>query len=187
VESPQRTVLIVDDEEPFLLSLADGLASSGSHFRVVMATSGEAALELLDRLTVDLVVTDLKMPGMDGLELIRRLRDRHPGLPVMVMTAFKSSQAETALARFLPLAILDKPLDFREFVDAINTALFPRPGKRPTLVTTSLAALTLLVCAASASGAFVWAGGGVAGHPAELEFRLNESERRFAPCSDPRA
>lgn len=186
MENLQKTVLVVDDEEPFLLSLADGLAPLGSELRVVTAPSGEAALELVDRLTVDLVVTDLKMPGMDGLELIRRLRARHPSLPVMVMTAFKSPQAETELARFSPLIILDKPLDFQEFVDAIKTALFPRPGKRPTLVTASLAALLLSACAASLSEACVPSGERVARNPAELENRLGDPEWRFAPCSDPR-
>lgn len=182
---PKRTALVVDDEEPFLLSLADGVAAFDSEIRVVTASSGQAALELVDRLAVDLLVTDLRMPGMDGLELIRSLRARRPCLPVIVMTAFKSPTAEAELARFSPLAILDKPLDLGELFRAIRTALLPEDGNHLFLVTPFLAAL-ILFTAGSLEAASLPGERCTPRNPAELESRQDAPKWRFASCSDPR-
>lgn len=186
MEALPKTVLVVDDEEPFLLSLADGLAPFAPEFRVVTATSGEAALELVDRLIVDLVVTDLRMPDVNGLDLIRLLRLRQPHVPVVVMTAFKSTETEADLAEFPLAAVLEKPLEFEEFVNALRAALFPGRERRPGGFTAFLAALVLLVFAACGAEARVAAGGCVPDGPAAVELGLGDAEWRFAPCSDPR-
>ncbi|PWC37373.1 hypothetical protein TSO221_27685 [Azospirillum sp. TSO22-1] len=77
-------VLVVDDEPLAVAALRDVLEWCG--LRVTTAENGEAALRAFAEAPADLLVTDLKMPRMDGVALIRRLRETHPGLPVIVMT-----------------------------------------------------------------------------------------------------
>ena len=75
------------------------IESLGEDFEVEFATDGREALEVVGRIDVDLVVTDLRMPEIDGLELVKRLREEHPLVPVILMTARGSEQiAVKALA-----------------------------------------------------------------------------------------
>ncbi len=125
----RKTVLVVDDEELFLLSLVDALAPHEARFRVVTALSGEDALELIGRLPVDLVITDVRMPGMDGVELVRQLASRHPRLPVIVMTAFSSARLLRELASCFPAAVLEKPLELEELVRVVEQCLLESPAR----------------------------------------------------------
>lgn len=141
----RKTVLIVDDEEPFLLSLVDALAPHAARFRVMTALSGTAAIALAERAQVDLLVTDLKMPGMNGFQLLWRFAADHPHVPVIVMTAFNSPEIERALADFSPVAVLEKPLDLEELVGALSKALREdekRNGAGLPVVTLALLTLT---------------------------------------------
>lgn len=119
-----RTVLIVDDEEPLLLSLADGLASHSARFKTVIAPSGEAALEVVSRVGVDLVITDLRMPGIDGVELMRQLVSVRPGLPVVVLTAHSSVRALREIGALPLVAVLEKPVELDELLRVIYRSLF---------------------------------------------------------------
>jgi two-component system NtrC family response regulator len=65
-----KDILIVDDERPFLLSLAEGLGFYSRYFNVITAESAAKAMEILTTIVVDLVVTDLKMPGISGVEFV---------------------------------------------------------------------------------------------------------------------
>jgi two-component system response regulator MprA len=79
-------VLAVDDDAHLLAVLRDGLSSQG--FSVVLAENGAEALERLARHSVDIVVTDLAMPGMNGLQLARRCKQLKPALPIVMLTAW---------------------------------------------------------------------------------------------------
>lgn len=91
-----KKLLVVDDEEAVRTTLARALGSGPGAFLVRAAGSGREALDLLAREDVDLVVTDLRMPEMDGLELIAVLRREHPGLPVIVASG-RANAAEEAV------------------------------------------------------------------------------------------
>ncbi|HTQ81286.1 MAG TPA: response regulator [Thermoanaerobaculia bacterium] len=91
-----KRILVVDDEEPVRASLVFGLRAGLAGCFVTAAGGGREALELLARQPVDLVVTDLRMPEMDGLELITYLRRDHPGLPVVVVSGVANA-AEDAV------------------------------------------------------------------------------------------
>jgi len=86
-------VLIVDDEEPFRTALADRLRALGEHVRG--ASQGEEALEILERERVRVVILDLLMPGMGGMETLRQIKIRHPGTEVILLTG--TGSVETAL------------------------------------------------------------------------------------------
>lgn len=120
-----ENVLLVDDEQPFLLSLKDGLISHSSDLNILCATNGKEAVEILSNHQVDMVVTDLKMPQMDGFELLAYLTARHPNIPVIVMTAFGNPEIARWLEQMGAFQFLEKPLDYGMLVDKIFEGLSP--------------------------------------------------------------
>jgi CheY-like chemotaxis protein len=123
-----KYVLIVEDEKTFQISILDGLRRHEEEFRVLTAENGKAAKEILETLPVDLVVTDLKMPEMDGIELIAYIRKNHPYTPVIVMTAFGNPELENWLQSIGVFGYLEKPIDFEEFTNKILSALALKSG-----------------------------------------------------------
>lgn len=99
-------VLIVDDELLLLRSLRRRLQRAGH--QVVLATNGREALEALAHADFDVVLTDVRMPELDGLELARRLARLHPTLPVLFMSGHADPDD---LLEVEPLAVFQKPLD----------------------------------------------------------------------------
>ncbi len=84
-------ILFVDDEPDFLDLMEKRLGKRG--FTVATATSGEKALELLADATFDAMVLDVKMPGMDGIEVLRRVKAKRPDLPVLLLTGHASVES----------------------------------------------------------------------------------------------
>jgi CheY-like chemotaxis protein len=118
-----KYVLIVDDEKTFQLTLLDGLRTFERDFRVLTAENGEKAEEILKTLPVDLVVTDLKMPEMDGFELLAYIKKRHPHTPVVVMTAFGNPELEQWLRSLGIHGYLEKPFEFYDLTNNIYAGL----------------------------------------------------------------
>ncbi|NLC70322.1 MAG: response regulator [Desulfuromonadaceae bacterium] len=122
-----KTVLIVDDERPFLLSLEEGLAAFSDRFNVICAGNGEEALEIFQKQKIDLLVTDLKMPVMDGFQLITEVMRIDPYLPVIVMTAFGTPEIEERISAMTPLHYLEKPIDFDTLTQMVDKASATEP------------------------------------------------------------
>lgn len=123
-----KYVLIVEDEKTFQLTLLDGLRKYEKDFRVMPAENGKQAMEVLKTLTIELVVTDLKMAEMDGIELIDYIRKNYPYIPVIVMTAYGNSDLENWLRSVGVFAYLEKPVDFTELTEKIFSALTLKSG-----------------------------------------------------------
>ncbi|WP_243304591.1 response regulator [Geothrix oryzisoli] len=121
--TPPPTVLVVDDEELFLRTALDGFADSTSDMTVLTAKNGRLAAQILDTRHVDLVVTDLKMPEMDGYGLLSHMSRHHPGVPAIVMTAFGTPEIESRLREQGVTSVLDKPFDFPRLRKAITDSL----------------------------------------------------------------
>lgn len=102
-------VLLVDDEEDFARTLSKVLSRRG--LDVDCAFSGEAALERLETTAYQVAVVDLKMPGMDGLELLERAKHRHPNLEVILLTAHGTVPAGIEGLRGGAADFLAKPVD----------------------------------------------------------------------------
>lgn len=120
------TVLLVDDE-PDVLDSYRTLFELELGVRVLTATSGKKALELLGRERVDLVITDYRMPGMDGIEFLERARKSWPELPFYLFTAFgtediRDRAREANVSRFVSKAI--EPAELAKLVgrDAARAA-----------------------------------------------------------------
>ncbi|MBT8372684.1 MAG: response regulator, partial [Deltaproteobacteria bacterium] len=81
-----ETILVVDDEKNYLLVLSAVLEDEG--YEVMTALGGQDALEIQKASDLDLILTDMKMPGMDGIELLENIKLEDPDLPVIMMTAY---------------------------------------------------------------------------------------------------
>jgi CheY-like chemotaxis protein len=133
-----KNILIVDDEARLLKSIEAGLLIYRRKFKVLTAANGKEAVDILNTTEIDLVVTDLKMPGMDGFELLAYIHSKFPFLPAIVMTAFCTPDIEEKLVNGNSIRILEKPIDFDDLADAISGAL-EREGKEGSLTGISLA------------------------------------------------
>lgn len=113
-------VLLVDDEEDFLKLLAKRLRRRS--LEVSCASTAEDALEVLARQTIAVVVLDIRLPGMDGLEALRRIREIHPATQVIMLTGFTDrAVVDEAQARGA-FCTLVKPVDVSELLARIHQA-----------------------------------------------------------------
>jgi two-component system NtrC family response regulator len=117
--SPSKRILIVDDDPSIRYMLSRVLLDEG--YETAAAAYGRAGLEIAAAQRVDLVLLDLKMPGMNGQETVEELALLRPGLPVIIMTAYSSQKAGIPLAGVS--ALLQKPLDFPVLLEAIRRLL----------------------------------------------------------------
>ncbi|GBC92561.1 Transcriptional regulatory protein ZraR [bacterium HR15] len=118
------TVLIVDDEENIRRVLSMGLQKDGYH--TLTASGGHQALKLLDEAHCDVLVSDVVMPDMNGLELLRRVREKYPDLIVVMMTAFGTIPAAVEAMRLGAVDFLTKPLEMDVLRKVIRNALRDR-------------------------------------------------------------
>src|SRR5688500_699832 len=114
-------ILVVDDEASARSGLEKLLRQEG--YEVESADGGAAALALRDERTFDVVVTDLKMPGMDGVELMKKLKDLDRDLPVIVVTAFSDVSSAVNAMRAGAEDYLTKPVDFDALLLAVDRAI----------------------------------------------------------------
>jgi two-component system, chemotaxis family, chemotaxis protein CheY len=117
-------VLVIDDQEPIRRIVRRALEQDGHE--VADASDGAAGMALLDRAPVDVVITDIFMPGMDGIQALREIRKRFPAVKVIAMSGGDSSglmdlrrDAELLGA----VKSLSKPFTAREIVDVVRSAL----------------------------------------------------------------
>jgi CheY-like chemotaxis protein len=119
-----RRVLVVDDDAVVGRSISRVLGGGGYQVRETL--SGSEALEELRHQRYDLVFTDLRMPGLDGLEVASRVRREHPGLPVVVVTGYGSERSETRARDLGVAAFLRKPLTPEMILDNAHRAMGER-------------------------------------------------------------
>jgi CheY-like chemotaxis protein len=116
------TVLVVDDSEVDR-RLIGGLLEKDPEFTVTFAGDGLEALERLERVAPDLVVTDLQMPGMDGLELVAAVRAEYPQVPVILITAHGSEEIASAALEWGAASYVPKPQLAQRLVDTARQVL----------------------------------------------------------------
>lgn len=112
------TVLVVDDDERFRDRLASALRKR--QFEVVMAADGVEALRLVETSDPEWVLVDLRMPGINGLELVRQLLTKEPHLQIVVLTAFGSIATALEAVRRGAVDYLQKPADIEEILHAFR-------------------------------------------------------------------
>lgn len=135
-------VLVVDDEPSVLLTLAGNLELEG--FEVETAETGAQALAVVASRELDLVFSDIRMPGLSGIDLFRQVKRLRPDLPMILNTAFFSESEVRAAVREGVFAVLPKPID----IDQVS-ALLRRAAGRPLVLVVEEAARVVSRLAAS--------------------------------------
>ena len=118
---PQARILIVEDEAMTRKAIVRALSLLG--YRADPAGSGSEALETLRTLSYDVMLLDLRMPGIDGVEVMRRVRDSHPNLQVIIFTAYATVESAIEALRAGAIEYLLKPCSIPDIEAAINRAL----------------------------------------------------------------
>ena len=114
----QPRILIVDDD-PAQRSLLDSFLSSQG-FQTVVVPSGERALEVLRSQSVDMMISDVRMPGLSGLETLRRARQVRGGLPILLVTAYADVRDAVGAMRDGAVNYLSKPIDLDELLASVR-------------------------------------------------------------------
>jgi DNA-binding NtrC family response regulator len=122
VTKPAR-ILVVDDDHGQRSLLETFLRAKG--YRTHSAASGEAALQLLAEESFAMMISDVRMPGMSGIETFRRVRQRHQSLPVLLVTAFADIRSAVNAMRDGAVNYLAKPIDLDELMASVHLALEP--------------------------------------------------------------
>ena len=143
-QAQKKKVLIVDDETPFILSLTAGLKKYPTEYSILTAENGKEAMEILESTQVDLVVTDLRMPEMDGFELLAFISANFPSIQTIVMSAFGTQEIKDRLSTMGTLRFLEKPIDFQELTNSISDSL-TRKNKGGSLNGISIASFLQLI------------------------------------------
>ncbi len=118
-----KTILVVDDEKMILRLAAEALQSLGESFSVVTALNGKQAVQKLNAQSVDLVLTDLKMPVMDGYELLSHMSKNFRNIPTIVMTGFGSPEIAKRLKQKGVLHYIEKPFEMDDLKEKVSTVL----------------------------------------------------------------
>ncbi len=116
-----KNILLVDDEKKYLLSLSEGLRQCDSNFNVLTAENGMKAIDILSSTRIDLLITDLKMPVMDGFDLLMHVLKKHHNMPVIIATAFSNPDVIEKLRSLGFLNYIEKPMDFDDLLDNIHS------------------------------------------------------------------
>ena len=115
------SILIVDDDAGQRSLLDSFLRTQG--FETVMADSGERALEILQSQKPDMIISDVRMPGMTGLEMLPKVRELRPTVPVIMITAYGDPETRRKAIEGGATGLLTKPIDFTLLREEIDTRL----------------------------------------------------------------
>lgn len=116
-----KKILIVDDQKGIRLLLNEVFSKEG--YKVYQAANGMEALNLIDREAIDGVMLDMKIPGMDGIEILKRIREKNLQLPVFMMTAFEGEEILTEANQLGIAKYFRKPFNILDVRDEVNTIL----------------------------------------------------------------
>lgn len=141
-------VLVVDDEPPLLRALVLNLTRRG--YEVSTSSTASGALEQIRRSPPDLLILDLGLPDLDGLDVIRGLRVREPTLPIIVLSARSTSQDKVGALDLGAVDYVAKPFDMNELVARLRAAIRRSvPSTRTSVVTVGTTEVDLVARTAS--------------------------------------
>jgi CheY-like chemotaxis protein len=118
-----KNILLIDDNYYFLTGLSMNLCVYLKNCNILIAEDDLQALEIMESIPVDLIVTDLEMPSLDGYELAASIKKKHPALPVFAMTGCIAPETETRLASLGAARCFAKPFGFKELADMVAAEL----------------------------------------------------------------
>jgi predicted regulator of Ras-like GTPase activity (Roadblock/LC7/MglB family)/DNA-binding response OmpR family regulator len=128
-----KRVLVVDDEEDMLWMLQRNLNKGMAEVEILAAKSGEEALAVLSDKKVNLVITDINMPGMNGLDLLIEINNRYPQTGVIIMTAYPSNAYKNEAMLRGSLRFIEKPFDINDMRRTVEEVLKENEGFQGTV------------------------------------------------------
>jgi len=123
MEAPMPTILVVDDDADTCRNMADLFGDRG--YCVDAAEGGDIALEQARRQSYDVGLLDLRMPGMDGLTLCRRLKHLRPGMVNLIVTGYPNDGLDEEAQEAGACQVVHKPVDFPTLLALVEQALAP--------------------------------------------------------------
>jgi DNA-binding NtrC family response regulator len=127
-ETKKIKLLIVDDEEDFLNSIAERLGMRD--FDIMTASEGNLAIKLAKKGKFDVALLDMRMPGMDGMELLQILKKKHKFLEVIMLTGHAAIDSAVEATKLGAFAYLEKPYDFEKLLEVLKEAYEARLRKK---------------------------------------------------------
>ena len=127
-EKKKIKLLIVDDEEDFLNSIAERLGMRD--FDVSTASEGNLAVKAAKKGKFDVAILDMKMPGMDGMELLKVLKKKHKFLEVIILTGHGAIDSAVEATKLGAYSYLEKPYDFEKLLEVLKEAYETRLRKK---------------------------------------------------------
>ena len=113
-------VLLIDDEKDFIEALAERMESRGMN--VSATVSPKEGLDIVEKETFDAIILDLKMPEMDGLEVLKKIKDKNPDLQIILLTGHATVQKGIEAMKLGAMDLLEKPVDIATLTEKIKKA-----------------------------------------------------------------
>lgn len=125
---PVKKVLIVDDEETLTWSMSKSLSKDRDKYSILIGNTGKEALEILRNNPIDLVITDIRMPDINGLDLLTTIKNSYPDTKVVIMTAYGSSDVQKEANKRGSLYYIEKPFEITDIRKLILDILWKKRG-----------------------------------------------------------
>lgn len=119
----KKRILIVDDEEDLTWSISKYFTRNDDRFETVCVHRGDEALEVLESERIDLVISDVRMPGADGMQLLEVVKRRYPGIPVIIISAYGTRETQAEFAANGAAYYLEKPFEIKLLRQMVYRAL----------------------------------------------------------------
>ncbi len=123
-----KRVLLVDDEEDLTWSIAKHLEKDKDRYQLFVANHGREALNILSQVPIDLVVSDIRMPEISGLDLLMDIREKFPSTKVIIMTAYGSSEVQKEANERGCFKYIEKPFEIQKLREFILSAVEDKKG-----------------------------------------------------------
>ncbi len=174
-----KKVLIVDDEETLTWSMAKSLSKDREKYEVMIANNGKEALNLLKKNKIDLVISDIRMPDINGLDLLVRIKMEHPQTKVIIMTAYGSSDVQKEANRRGSLYYIEKPFEISDIRKVILDLIGKKKGFQGKVFDVQLTDIIQMNCLGRLTTALVITRNGEKG-----VIYFNEGEIIHAECGE---
>jgi DNA-binding response OmpR family regulator len=174
-----KKVLIVDDEETLTWSMAKSLSKDKDKFEVIIANNGSEAINLLRKNEIDIVISDIRMPDINGLDLLVKIKKEYSGIKVIIMTAYGSSDVQKEANRRGSLFYVEKPFEISDIRKIIIDLLGRRKGFQGKVIGLQLTDIIQMNCLGRLTTALIITKDGERG-----VIYLNEGEIIHAECGE---
>ena len=174
-----KNILIVDDEETLTWSMAKSLSKDREKYEVFIANNGREALNLLEKNKIDLVISDIRMPDINGLDLLVKIRKEYPQTKVIIMTAYGSSDVQKEANRRGSLYYVEKPFEISDIRKIIIDLIGKKKGFRGKIFGLQLTDIIQMNCLSRLTTTLIITRDGERGI-----IYLNEGEIVHAECGE---